>query len=150
MICAGASFASTREVNAAVARLLTKEPSMRVTLHLDTFECAEPSVYAILWLDRDARKWSREGHAVIDLPEWGTLALSKDGTRIQDPLGRDVCCELKGLDLLAADGPFEGESGPVLWHRHGARAPIAGQWHVQWVDDTESAAEHSVFADDEV
>ena len=123
---------------------------MRITIHLDTFECAEPSVYAILWLDRDARKWSREGHAVIALPEWGTLALSKGCTRIEDPVKHAICCELTGLDLLAVDGPFEGESGHALWHRHGDRAPVVGQWHVQWIDDTESEAEHSVFADDEV
>ncbi|MEX3972663.1 MULTISPECIES: DUF3564 domain-containing protein [Paraburkholderia] len=121
---------------------------MRITLHLDTFECTEPSVYAILWLDRDARKWSREGHAVIDLPEWGALALSNDSTRILDPAGDRVCCELAGLDLLDLDGPFEGESGQARWYRDAGRAPIAGQWHVQWIDGTESEPEHGVFADE--
>ena len=121
---------------------------MRITLHLDTFECIEPSVYAILWLDRDARKWSREGHAVIDLPEWGTLTLSNDGTRILDAAGERVCCELPGLDLLALDGPFEGESGQALWYRDADHTSVAGQWHVQWIDGTESEPEHGVFADE--
>ncbi|MBN3759739.1 DUF3564 family protein [Burkholderia sp. Ac-20365] len=121
---------------------------MRITLHLDTFECAEPSVYAILWLDRDARKWSREGHAVIDLPEWGTLALSHECTRVLDATDGDARCELQGLDLLAVDGPFEGESGRVLWHCGADRAPVVGQWHVQWIDDTDCAPEHGVFADE--
>jgi len=126
---------------------------MRITLHLDTFECADPAVYAILWLDRDARKWSREGHAVIDLPEWGTLALTKNGTRIVGAAGFDsehVYCELAGLDLLSPQGPFEGESGAALWYRHADRAPVAGQWHVQWIDETDAEPEHGVFADDEI
>ena len=120
---------------------------MRITVHLDTFECAEPSVYAILWLDRDARKWSREGHAVIDLPEWGPLVLSREGTRIADADSR-VLCDLRGLDMVSVDGPFEGESGSALWHRGGASAPVAGQWHVQWIDETDTQPEYGVFADE--
>ena len=123
---------------------------MRITIHLDTFECIDPAVYAILWLDRDTRKWSREGHAVIDLPEWGTLALAKGCTRIEGADDDHRYCELSGLDLLAKDGPFEGESGSALWYRHPDQAPVVGQWHVQWIDDSDTEPEHGVFADDEV
>lgn len=55
--------------------------SMRITVHLDTFECST-AAYAILWLDRESGKWSREGHAVIDLPEWRTLEYSRGSTRV--------------------------------------------------------------------
>ncbi len=123
---------------------------MRVTLHLDTFECPEASVYAILWLDRDARKWSREGHAGIDLPAWGALVLSKGCTRVVGGADGRVCCELSGLDLLPTDGPFEGESGVAVWYPHADRAPVVGQWHVQWIDDSDGVPEHGVFADDEI
>ena len=48
------------------------EDAMRITLHLDTFD-TDPFAYAILWLDDQTLKWSREGHAGLALPEWGTL-----------------------------------------------------------------------------
>ena len=122
---------------------------MRVTVHLDTFECADLAVYAILWLDREARKWSREGHAVIDVPEWGKLGYSNGGTRIYDAAGTHRFCELSGLDLTSPGGPFEGESGHVLWFRHAHRAPVVGQWHVQCVDEHDVEPENGVFADGE-
>lgn len=39
------------------------EDSMRITLHLDTFDRIDPNAYAILWLDNETHNWSREGHA---------------------------------------------------------------------------------------
>jgi hypothetical protein len=123
---------------------------MRITIHLDTFDCADPAVYAILWLDSDALKWSREGHAAIDIPVWGRLEQMNSGTRVVAPDNNRAACVLDGLDVVAANGPFEGESGRALWYRHAHHAPIAGKWHVQCVDDSNSSPENSVFADDEV
>lgn len=123
---------------------------MRITIHLDTFDCADPAVYAILWLDRDALKWSREGHAGIAIPPWGRLDHASTGTRIVASAENHALCVLDGLDLATASGPFEGESGRALWYRHAHHAPVAGKWHVQCVDDTNLPAENSVFADDEV
>jgi uncharacterized protein DUF3564 len=123
---------------------------MRITVRLDAFNCADPSVYAILWLDVQTRKWSREGHAGIDLPEWGTLEPVGPNTRIDASHPAHALCVLKGLNLSSRCGPFEGESGLALWYRNAHHAPVAGQWHVQCVDSTASAPEHGVFADDEV
>jgi hypothetical protein len=122
---------------------------MRITVHLDTFDYPDPSVYAILWLDTQARKWSREGHAVIDVPEWGVLTPHRPGTRVAGPHGGRTLCELEGLDLCDPDGPFEGESGRALWHCHGHPTPVIGKWHVQCVDPCASLAENGFFAGDE-
>jgi uncharacterized protein DUF3564 len=122
---------------------------MRITVHLDTFHCAVPSAYAILWLDLEARKWSREGHAGVELPEWGTLESAGTDTRITGQHAPQALCVLEGLDLSRRHAPFEGESGRALWYRHAHHAPVIGQWHVQCVDRTPSAPEHGVFADDE-
>ncbi len=119
---------------------------MRITVHLDTFEYANPAVYAILWLDRNTLKWSREGHAVIDVPEWGKLVLSKGSTRIYDAARTHPCCELSGLDLTSPEGPFEGESGHVLWYRHAHHAPVVGKSHVPSVDRNDLDPENSIFA----
>jgi hypothetical protein len=122
---------------------------MRITVHLDMFAHSAPATYAILWLDRDAGKWSREGHAGLALPAWGPLALTPGRTAIGTPGGSAPCCVLEGLDLTATDGPYEGETGVALWLRDSLAAPVHGQWHVQWVDTDEATPEHSVFADEE-
>lgn len=119
---------------------------MRITIHLDTFDSTDPAVYAILWLDNEARKWSREGHAGMHLPEWGNLATTDGTTRIADPATERVLCELEGLDLGAANGPFEGETGRVLWHRHSHHPAVSGHWHVQCVDEMKTAPESGLFA----
>lgn len=122
---------------------------MRITVHLDAFDCADPATYAILWLDKDTRKWSREGHAGMNLPEWGALEYADGSTRIMSAGHPHPLCVLDGLDLGSAAGPFEGETGDVHWYRHAHHATVHGQWHVQWVDETESHPEQGVFADDE-
>ncbi|WP_353890359.1 DUF3564 family protein [Paraburkholderia caribensis] len=35
-----------------------------------------------LWLDNAAQKWSREDHAALQLPDWGTLQVDARGTLI--------------------------------------------------------------------
>jgi hypothetical protein len=125
------------------------EKAMRITIHLDSFHCADASVYAILWLDVQARKWSREGHAGIDLTEWGEFESRGPDTWIGTQHGRHARCVLEGLDLRGRSDPFEGESGRALWYRAAHRAPVVGEWHVQCVDSTSRAPEHGVFADGE-
>jgi len=119
---------------------------MRVTVHLDAFQYAD-AAYAVLWLDRESRLWSREGHAVIELPEWGTLAYRNDNTRVYGAGYDRGIFELTALDLGSATGPCEGESGRALWYRHAHHAPVIGKWHVQCVDYTESDPENGVFAE---
>jgi hypothetical protein len=136
---------------------------MRITVHLDAFDHAAPATYAILWLDKAARRWSREGHAGIDFPAWGTLVLDHGRTSVMTQDGMQSLCMLDGLDLSEADGPFEGETGIVSCIPDGMSclsdgvdgigprvdSPEHGQWHVQWVDPNDPVAESSVFADDE-
>ena len=38
------------------------EEVMRITVKLDGFEGAQSAAFAILWLDKETRRWSREGH----------------------------------------------------------------------------------------
>lgn len=118
---------------------------MRITIHLSTFDELNPCAYAIVWIDRDARKWSRESHFGVALPQWGRVDSQPDVTRLCAPDGGPAVCELSGFDLDSADGPFEGETGGARLCDENAR----GHWYVQCVDTETSPAEHSVFADDE-
>ncbi|MFP3504824.1 DUF3564 family protein [Burkholderia sp. SIMBA_062] len=121
---------------------------MRITLHLDTFACDNPSAYAILWIDTAMRRWSREGHAGMDLPAWGTLVHEGSATLMKGSDNLDLCW-LDDFDLDAPSGPFEGQSGIARWLRDARQAPVPGTWRVQWVDVTAETPEHEVFTGDE-
>lgn len=123
---------------------------MRVTVHLDSFDRLARSAYAIVWIDKESGKWSREGHAGIDLPEWGRYRRTPDGTCLvageaAGEMPGDLCT-IEGLDLAAGDGPFEGEDGSVHWNARTETGPLAGHWHVQCVDDDGSEPEEGLFA----
>ncbi|NVH71963.1 DUF3564 domain-containing protein [Paraburkholderia sp. JPY432] len=122
---------------------------MRLTVHLDTFYRVDPMAVAILWLDKDTRQWSREGHFGLDLPDWGALHVGCGNTLVCAPHGTTPVCALEGLDLNQLDGPFEGEIGRVQWCAEGGRSLISGHWRVQCIDVEQTEPENSVFATDE-
>jgi hypothetical protein len=125
---------------------------MRITLHLDTFDRIDPNAYAIIWLDSEAHTWSREGHAGLQLPEWGKLRADTRGTLVCGQHDARPLLIVEDLAIEAKTGPFEGESGEALWccseRESGPR--VSGHWHVQCVDKDAVIAEHSLFAEDEV
>lgn len=122
---------------------------MRITLHLDTFDRVSPCAYAILWLDKEARQWSREGHVGLDLPEWGTLVVDTYGTLVCGTHGTRPLCVLEGLQLDGTDGPFEGETGSAQWCAHAGLPSAQGHWHVQCIDQESGEPEHGLFAADD-
>ncbi|NML31889.1 DUF3564 domain-containing protein [Paraburkholderia antibiotica] len=119
---------------------------MRLTVHLDTFDHVHPMAFVILWLDRDTRRWSREGHFGLDLPDWGRLQMDGGNTLVCAPHSMTPVCVLEGLDLRAADGPFEGEVGNVQWCAERGRQLMTGHWRVQCIDTEQTEPENSVFA----
>ena len=122
-----------------------EDMTMRITIHLSTFDELNPCAYAIVWIDRDARKWSRESHFGLDLPTWGIVTSQRGVTRLCSPRADEAICELTGFDLGSDEGPFEGETGGAQLCGVKAR----GHWPVQCVDEEATLAENSVFADDE-
>lgn len=121
---------------------------MRVTVHLDSFDQLDPSAYAIVWIDTEAKKWSREGHAGVSLSEWGQCAPSPGGTGLFACQDRGEVCTLEGLNLEASEGPFEGECGSVRWHQRLNAGSLEGRWHVQCVDESVPDPEDGLFADE--
>lgn len=118
---------------------------MRITVHLSTFERLNPCAYAILWLDRERRQWSRESHFGLDLPAWGVLETHGGATQICAQRGSAPLLSLEGLDLEDGDGPFEGETGSAQWR---GKRHSAGHWYVQCIDEDTARAENSMFSDD--
>jgi hypothetical protein len=122
---------------------------MRLTVHLDTFDRAHPMAFAILWLDKETRQWSREGHFGLELPEWGTLRVDCGHTLVCGPHDSVPVCVLEGLDLNELNGPFEGETGRAQWCADWGRTLMTGHWHVQCVDNERASPEHGLFTTDD-
>ncbi|AJZ59104.1 hypothetical protein OI25_3479 [Paraburkholderia fungorum] len=119
---------------------------MRLTVHLDTFDRVHPMAFAILWLDKDTRQWSREGHQGLDLPEWGALHVDCGNTLVCGSHDATPVCVLEGLDLNDCNGPFEGETGRAQWCAERGRILMTGHWHVQCIDNEQAEPEHGLFA----
>ena len=84
---------------------------MRLTLHLDTFDRLNPMAFVILWINKETRQWSREGHQGLDLPEWGALHVDCGNTLVCGPHDSTPFCVLEGLDLNAPGGPSKEKPG---------------------------------------
>lgn len=118
---------------------------MRITIHLSTFSKTNPCAYAILWIDRDAQRWSGESHFGLDLPTWGIVHSQPGVTLLCGQRDDAPLCELDGLAMDSDGGPFEGEAGGARWCSDKAR----GHWHVQCVDEALALPEYGIFAEDE-
>ncbi|WP_250526650.1 DUF3564 family protein [Caballeronia sp. GAWG2-1] len=123
---------------------------MRITVKLDGFEGAQSAAYAILWLDRESSRWSREGHQSMDVPDWGDLTKGAGDTVICGQDAPQPICVLEQLDFDVPGGPPEGLAGRALWYTDQSGAQSEGRWHVQCIDRAQIKAEHGVFAGEEV
>ncbi|MFM0326560.1 DUF3564 family protein [Caballeronia glebae] len=142
---------------------------MRITIKLDAFDHAGESAFAVLWLDRENGRWSREGHECLDIPPWGTWQSTSGGTLLLDPATSNALLMLHGLrlsttgDMLPAEDTVQ-EVAHKKWEAQGGRADYfgcggssgsseprpsdKGHWHVQCVDRERIIAEHEVFSDE--
>jgi|GEM_PF-282701 hypothetical protein len=131
---------------------------MRITIKLDAFNREAESAFAVLWLDKERGRWSREAHDRIELPSWGTWELTPGGTLLRGPDASAPVAMLEGL-VLAARQAVSGTAELVTCERGRAvvfacgdsnapRAPNAGYWHIQCVDSETTLAEHEIFSDE--
>ncbi|SAL84470.1 hypothetical protein AWB68_07315 [Caballeronia choica] len=131
---------------------------MRITVKLDGFGPLTSAAYAILWLDRETLRWSREGHDALDLPDWGTLQSSPIGTLICGAHDMGPIFVLKQL-RIDAFAPRNSETAPEIssgstqgvaeYYASGSKAAQKGHWHVQCIDRETIQAEHEVFSDEQ-
>lgn len=110
---------------------------MRVTLRLDDSDCAAPCPYAVVWLDRSARKWSREGYVGLDLPESGSLRVEADRAYICGPHDLLPWCVLEGLRLDDPVRTHVGTAGCAHWCGSPNLTPRSGHWTVTRVEKGE-------------
>jgi hypothetical protein len=141
--------------------LCPKEITMRITIKLDAFDHASEAAFAVLWLDRELGRWSREAHDRLDLPPWGVWSCADGGLLLLDPETSQPVLMLRGLTLgtpanianaSAVCEPAETQNGCAEYFECGANreahAPESGHWHIQCIDRETTVAEHEVFSDE--
>ncbi|WP_043285369.1 DUF3564 family protein [Paraburkholderia oxyphila] len=118
---------------------------MRLTILINGPDPTVNHDYAVLWLDTDEQRWSREAHAGINLPQWGEIQSCVCTTLLSGPGSTEPLCVLHDLyltrreEVSRADGiatlTHDAQPGQTDWH-----------WHLQAVDRTRIHADSALFA----
>ena len=117
---------------------------MRLTILINGSDPTVSHDYAVLWLDTDQRRWSREAHQGIDLPPWGELRDGGGVTTLCAPSTDAPLCTLRGLHVDRKQR-VSAAQGDAAWTAVRNRAPTSGFWRLQAVDRQNVRAENSVF-----
>jgi hypothetical protein len=117
---------------------------MRLTILINGSDPTVNHDYAVLWLDTDEHRWSREAHDGIDLPAWGELRDENGVTKLCAPSADAPLCTLNGLSVDRRQRVSSAQ-GVAAWSSDRTRAPMSGYWRLQAVDRLPVHAEHSVF-----
>jgi hypothetical protein len=115
---------------------------MRLTILINGSDPTVNHDYAVLWLDTDEHRWSREAHEGIDLPPWGELHDTNGVTTLCAPSADAPLCTLRGLHVDRKQN-VSAAQGDAAWS--GERQPAASYWRLQAVDRQPVHAEHRVF-----
>jgi len=118
---------------------------MRLTILINGSDPTVNHDYAVLWLDTEQHRWSRESHAGIELPEWGELRDAGEVTALCAPSADAPLCTLRGLHVDRHQ-QISTSQGDATWSSGRSPAPMNGYWRLQAVDRQPVRAEDSLFA----
>ena len=118
---------------------------MRLTILINGPDPTVNHDYAVLWLDIEQQRWSRESHDGVDLPAWGELHDANGVTTLCAPSADQPLCTLRGLHVDRRQ-QISTAQGDATWSREQSHKPMSGYWRLQAVDRQPVHAEHSVFA----
>lgn len=119
---------------------------MRLTILINGPDPTVNHDYAVLWLDTEQQRWSRESHDGVDLPEWGELRDADGVTALCAPSTEEPLCTLRGLHVDRRQQVSKSQ-GDATWSRAASHAPMSGFWRLQAVDRQAIRAENSLFAE---
>jgi len=117
---------------------------MRLTILINGSDPTVNHDFAVLWLDTEQHRWSREAHQGIDFPPWGELSDADGLTMICAPGTDAPLCTLRGLHVDRKQR-VSAAQGPAAWTSASTRSPANGYWRLQAVDRLPVHAEHGVF-----
>jgi hypothetical protein len=89
---------------------------MRLTILINGSDPTVSHDYAVLWLDTDEHRWSREAHQGIDLPPWGELHDDNGVTTLCAPSTDAPLCTLRGLHVDRKQR-VSAAQGAAAWDR---------------------------------
>jgi hypothetical protein len=117
---------------------------MRLTILINGSDPTVNHDYAVLWLDTDEHRWSREAHQGIDLPAWGELHDADGVTTLCAPSNDAPLCTLNGLHVDRRQ-QITSVEGAAAWTALPTATPANGFWRLQAVDRQKIKAENRVF-----
>ena len=101
--------------------------------------------FALVWIDLDEQRWSRESHEGVNLPSWGAVRANNGETVLCMPQSEVPLCIMRGLNLNKWQEICAGH-GDASWSENGACNASTWQWRVQAVDRKSVRAANSLFA----
>jgi hypothetical protein len=105
--------------------------------------------FALVWIDLDQQRWSRESHEGVNLPSWGAVRTDNGETVLCAPRSDTPLCIIRGLNVSKRQEIHSGH-GDASWSdkgvSNGARSEAAWQWRLQAVDHKSVRAANSLFA----
>ena len=118
---------------------------MRLTILINGSDPTVNHDYAVLWLDTDQHRWSRESHEGIDLPKWGEMRDTNGVTSLCAPLDSAPLCTLSGLHVNRRQ-EISSSHGDATWSCESSHERMEGKWRLQAVDRQAVQAENALFA----
>ncbi|TCG04085.1 hypothetical protein BZM27_43475 [Paraburkholderia steynii] len=117
---------------------------MRLTILINGSDPTVNHDYAVLCLDTEEHRWSRQAHEGIDLPVWGELHDEGGVTTLCAPSTDTPLCTLSGLHVDRKQSVSSAQ-GTAAWTSLPRQVSMNGYWRLQAVDRQANHAEHSVF-----
>lgn len=121
---------------------------MRLTILINGPDPTVNHDYAVLWLDTEEHRWSREAHSGVDLPEWGEIDSFGTHTVLAESASRQPLCVLNDLQV-SRRGEVSGADGIASLARD-PQSQTTWHWRLQAVDRTAVRAESALFAGNEL
>ncbi|WP_063625117.1 DUF3564 family protein [Paraburkholderia mimosarum] len=118
---------------------------MRLTILINGPDPTDNHDYALLWLDTEERRWSREAHSGIELPEWGEIENRGTETVLVGSASPAPLCVLHGLQV-SRHQEVSGAGGLATLAHEVDPARTDWHWRLQAVDRAQVRAESAVFA----
>ncbi|WP_213302216.1 DUF3564 family protein [Paraburkholderia sacchari] len=118
---------------------------MRLTILINGSDPTVNHDFAVVWLDMEQKRWSRESHQGVRLPAWGDIREIDGELALCAPEGQRPLCEIRGLNATRRRG-ISTAQGQTTWPSDPAQTKTLGCWRLQAVERGPINAEDALFA----
>jgi hypothetical protein len=118
---------------------------MRLTILINGPDPTVNHDFALVWLDMEQKRWSRESHEGVDLPAWGEIRETDGELTLCAPEGELPLCEIRGLSLTRRQ-EISAAQGQATWPTDASQTRMSGYWRLQAVERGPINAEDALFA----